>query len=58
MTIEEFNKTQWGANMKFSYKGQVYDVCSVNFGEALIGYCTEFDDELSWVRCENIELQN
>lgn len=55
MTIEEFNKTRWGANMKFAYKGNVFDVTSVNFGEALIGYCTD-DDELSWVRCENIDL--
>lgn len=56
MTIEEFNKTQWGANMKFAYRGANYEVCSVNFFEALIGYCADHDDELSWVRCENIEL--
>jgi len=56
MTIEEFNKTGFGANMKCIYDGVVYDVSSVNFNEALIGMCTELDDELMWARCENIEL--
>jgi len=57
MTIEEFNNMSWGAGGKVIYDCNECDVISVNFAEALLGI-DEFDDidNLSWVRCENIEI--
>ena len=56
MTQDEFNGTKRTGGMIIVYGGQQYPVASVCFVEMLIGYATEFDDELSWVRCENVEL--
>lgn len=58
MTREEFNSTKWGAGMKCTVEGSVpYDVVSVNFGEALVGLdCFDDVDDLSWYRCESVEI--
>ena len=56
MTIEEFNKTGWNPGMKMRYEGEVYDIISVDFKEALIGFRIDDDvNNMSWARCENIE---
>lgn len=62
MTREEFNKTRFSANMNVSYRGGKYGVVSVNFYEALLGIIDgevtgdESADDLTWVRCESVEL--
>lgn len=61
MTVDEFNKTGFGAGMKAKYGGEVYNVISCNFPEALFGLIKEFDDPndlylWNWCRCENVEL--
>lgn len=57
MTIEEFNKTGFTGNMKMRYQGEVYDIVSVDFQEALFAYSLDDDcDNLSWARCENVSL--
>ncbi len=55
MTIEEFNKTGFGANMKAIYRESTHNVISVNFLEALVELECDFDESL-WARCENVEL--
>lgn len=56
MTREEFDKTSWGAGMKMKYDGEIYDIVSVDFKEALIGFSYDGDsNNLSWARCESIE---
>jgi len=66
MTIEEFDKTSFKAEMKAMYKGEIREIVTVDFEEKLIGFedPTEelFDEEgesiavINWVRCENCEL--
>ncbi len=60
MTIEEFNKMGFHANMWVMYKGEKHYMISLSFPEALFGLVpTKEDyppDEWSWVRCENCEL--
>ena len=57
MTLQQFNNTRFGAGMRCIYKGQTRDIGSVEFEEKLLGLVNEWDDEeLNWVRCENIEL--
>ena len=57
MTIEEFDKMSFKAEMKAVYKQKQYDVVSVDFEEKLIGLSEPWDDEnITWVRCENCEL--
>ena len=60
MTIDTFNQTRWGAKMKAIYDGKTYDIASVDFQEQLVGIHENLDhdnpDEVSWKRCENIEL--
>lgn len=60
MEIEEFNKTSFGAGMIAKYKGCEYPVVSVNFEESLFGLgdINVDDDDLIWVRCENVDLIN
>ena len=58
MTQDEFDKTGWTGGMSCIYYGTEVSISSVNFPERLIGYATEFDDELSWARCENVVLVN
>lgn len=61
MTIQEFDKTGWTGKMKGIYKKEIFNIASVDFEEKLIGLllpCNELKDdfELTWVRCENVEL--
>lgn len=60
MSIEEFNNTRFGNGMKVIYKGEEIDIISVDFAEALVGIGIEGgdEDEIHWVRCENVELVN
>ena len=60
MTIKEFNQIGFGIGMKVEYKGNTYDIISVDFEEALIGIeeidCGDGDKEISWKRCGNCKL--
>lgn len=60
MTQEQFDKQKWGVDMKCVYDERIRDIVSVDFEERLIGLRPEtiFDkgDDISWVRCENVEL--
>ena len=57
MTIEEFNKTAFGADMEMTYQDKVYEIVSVDFEEKLIAYKLEADSEqYSWARCENCTI--
>lgn len=57
MTIEEFDKTSFKAEMKAKYKESEYDIATVELEERLIGLSEPWDDEnIIWVRCENCEL--
>ncbi len=60
MTIKEFNKTGFRNGMKIEYKGNIYDIISVDFEESLVGIekidCEGGDKEISWKRCENCKL--
>lgn len=60
MTIQEFNQTEFTANMNAIYKNAEYQIASVDFEEKLIGLFLKIEggdpEEISWVRCENVEL--
>lgn len=61
MTITQFDQTGFTGNMKCRYDGKTYCIASVDFQEKLIGIYEEIQgcdnpDEISWKRCENIEL--
>lgn len=56
MTIEEFDNTKFHGRMSLTYKDKTYNIASVNFEEKLIAFSTEFDDDLTWVRCENVKI--
>ncbi|WP_354624860.1 hypothetical protein [Psychromonas sp. MME2] len=57
MTLEQFDKTSFGASMKCIYKGKERLIGGVEFEERLIGLVNECDeDDRDWVRCENIKL--
>ncbi len=68
MTIEQFNKTRWGAGMKvlckpmtMRYNPYVAVVVSVNFDQALIATADEDSDDTEswlWHRCESCEIVN
>ena len=57
MTIEQFETQEWTALSTFKYKDTQYEVAAVNFEEALIGYCSDYADDIQWVRCENITIR-
>ena len=61
MTIEEFDKTGWTGNMKCIFQCEEYGIATVDFEERLVGIYemisgAESEDDISWKRCENIEL--
>lgn len=56
MTLQEFIDTKWAGGMNCIYDGKERSIASVCFTEKLIAFSTEFDDDLQWVRCENVEL--
>lgn len=64
MTQEQFDNTKFGAGMTVKYRGGLYGVVSVNFYEKLLGIIDvsatgeDADDDLTWVRCESVEVYN
>lgn len=60
MTLDEFDKTSFHANMWVQYQDSKRYVISVNFEERLLaltdGKTVTPLDEWSWVRCENIKM--
>ena len=63
MTTEEFDATKWGANMKARYHSDdmVYMIASCDFEEKLVGLLgivSNAPNEVSWVRCEHVDLMN
>lgn len=60
MTITQFETTRFGNGDKAKYDGEVYPIAQVDFKECLIGLLGVCeggeDDDINWVRCENIEL--
>ncbi len=60
MTIEEFNNTRFGGSMYADYKGDRYQIASVDFEESLVGLFMDIsggdEGDISWVRCENCTL--
>ncbi len=62
MTIEQFNSHPFGFGDQANYKdGNIYQIASVDFEEQLVGLYMNISggkpDDISWVRCENIEIQ-
>jgi hypothetical protein len=60
MTIEQFNNTSFGKEDKCIYKRGEYLIASLDFEEKLIGLLlyiegSKYENEITWVRCENIE---
>ena len=56
MTKEEFNKIGFTANMKAMYRGKEHPIISFDSIESLIGIGVEHDEDITWVRCENVEI--
>lgn len=57
MTIEQFDKTAFTKGMRAKTEdGYIYYIVSLDLEERLIGVKTVAD--ISWLRCENIELIN
>lgn len=57
MTIQEFKNNGFRAGDRAIYQKKIYPIASVDFEEQLIGLVgvVEGSEEISWVRCENIE---
>jgi major membrane immunogen (membrane-anchored lipoprotein) len=60
MTIEQFDTTGWTGNMKCTFQDKEYYIATVDFEEKLVGIYEKIqggdEDDVSWKRCENIEL--
>lgn len=60
MTIDQFDKYGFKASDKANYDGRVYPIVSVDFKEKLVGINENIPgcepEEVSWKRCENIDL--
>ena len=57
MTLEQFKSQGWTQNMRCEYGGAVYTIASVDFDESLVGLKNPLDEnEITWVRCENVKL--
>ena len=56
MEISEFEKTAFTAGMYCEFKGNEFEIISVDFEENLIAIDQFGDEELMWKRCENITL--
>jgi hypothetical protein len=56
MTQEQFDKQEWGVNMKCNYDNLIRDIISVDFQERLVGLSEPQSENIQWVRCENVEL--
>ena len=53
MTLEEFEKTSFGAKMIVIFNDEKRNIVSVDFDQSLIGLETDDEGEVKWVRCEN-----
>ncbi len=59
MTIDQFTNHGWTPGQSCDYGGVIYKIASVDFSENLVGLQNPLSDEgITWVRCENIILQN
>ena len=61
MTIEEFDQTGFTGGMKCIFQDKEYGIATVDFEERLIGIYemipgSESEDDISWKRCENVEI--
>lgn len=57
MSIDDFNKYAFTGGMTASFKGDIYDIGSVDFDQCLIGLDDPANrDELRWGRCENVDV--
>ena len=56
MTQIDFDDTKWSSGMKMVYENEKHNIVSVDFHERLIAFDAGFDNEVTWVRCENAEL--
>ena len=56
MTREEFNSTPFGPNMIATYEGNKYRIMAVEFTEGLLGLAHNDEDDVFYVRCENVDL--
>lgn len=54
MTIDQFNNTKFSANDRAIYDGIEYCIKEINFTEMLFGLYYPDDEDVFWVRCENI----
>lgn len=60
MKIIEFNNQRFGSGDKVRYRdGNIYEIASLDFIENLIGLKMNISggdiDDITWVRCENVE---
>ena len=57
MTIDQFNNTRFGAGLKASYNGTIYNLQGIDFTECLFELKHPgWPDDAFWVRCENAEI--
>ena len=62
MTKGQFAKKRFGEDTKCVYRGEVWDIVTVDREEALIaipnekGIIPQVSDEVKWVRCENVVI--
>ena len=56
MTKAQFEKQEWKSGMKAKYHVGEFEIATVNFEENLVGLWQGEENDISWVRCENIEL--
>jgi hypothetical protein len=56
MTQDQFNNTFFTKRHRIKYDGQIYPLAGVDFKEQLLAYHEEGNNDLTWVRCENVEL--
>ncbi|MEI6177667.1 MAG: hypothetical protein WCS43_12310 [Verrucomicrobiota bacterium] len=59
MTIDQFRNHGWTPGLRCDYGGVIYQIVGVDFAEDLVGLKNPLSpDGITWVRCENIILQN
>lgn len=56
MTRYEFDNTKWAKNRNAYHKGRAYEIVAINFDEQLLGLIRDNEEDVIWVRCENVNL--
>jgi len=61
MTQQEFDQSRFSSKDIVIYRGSKYRIKTVNYYERLFGLSIwssdgDYDDDLIWVRCENVEI--